>query len=227
MDEEDFPDPTLIALKMLLEANVTQTYLDALTPESRQIMSDFLENYLLSETVETGAEFTSSSPLAERWLDRRVDDVPSIHALDEADQITPPPSEQDGHWKQAKSWRCHKFTSKQKGSWPVNLIDRHLVSLVWCLVKELLVCWEGYLERMELGWVAFARISSIVWYSAHLRVSTSIFKGSHSARIDQFIAVIEMASGSECCLSMVFSLAGMRLDMPGWDADLAFCSLKF
>ncbi|GMH09728.1 hypothetical protein Nepgr_011569 [Nepenthes gracilis] len=36
-DDDDFYDPTLNALKMLLEANATQTYLDSLTPEGRMV----------------------------------------------------------------------------------------------------------------------------------------------------------------------------------------------
>ncbi|GMH00832.1 hypothetical protein Nepgr_002671 [Nepenthes gracilis] len=57
----------------------------------------------------------SKSP---QWrIESRDDNIPASQALDEADQKTTPPSEQDGHWKQAKSQRRRKSTSKQKGSY--------------------------------------------------------------------------------------------------------------
>ncbi|GMH00830.1 hypothetical protein Nepgr_002669 [Nepenthes gracilis] len=66
-DEEDFPDPTLIALKMLLEANVTQIYLDALTPDSRQIVG--LANTLTGQQ-EIGASFNRAGLSARGTFNR-------------------------------------------------------------------------------------------------------------------------------------------------------------
>ncbi|GMH02024.1 hypothetical protein Nepgr_003863 [Nepenthes gracilis] len=118
MDEEDFPNLTLIALMMLLEANVTQICLDALTPDSREIVKGFhILDASVPEVNPLGVLDFSNSP--QRRLERTNDDAPSSQALDEADQITTP-SEKDGHWKQAKSRRRRKSTSKQKGSWQVN-----------------------------------------------------------------------------------------------------------
>ncbi|GMH22053.1 hypothetical protein Nepgr_023896 [Nepenthes gracilis] len=87
MDEEDFPDPTLIALK-----------------------------------------------ISQRRLERRVDDVPSIHALDEAAQITTPPFEQDGYWS-------YWYVSLGRLANLLNFLAR----IVW------LVCRERYLVGMGLG----------------------------------------------------------------------------
>ncbi|GMH01986.1 hypothetical protein Nepgr_003825 [Nepenthes gracilis] len=77
-DKDDFHNPTLNALKMLLEANATETYLDSLTPEGRQTVHDFIEKCLLAEE----ASQVSTPP----------------HS----------PSEQDGTYKQAKSRRHKK-----------------------------------------------------------------------------------------------------------------------
>ncbi|GMH22875.1 hypothetical protein Nepgr_024718 [Nepenthes gracilis] len=61
-DENDFHDPTLNALKKLLEANATETYLNSLNPKGRQTVHDFIETFLLATTEKTRDEFKSSSP---------------------------------------------------------------------------------------------------------------------------------------------------------------------
>ncbi|GMH04764.1 hypothetical protein Nepgr_006604 [Nepenthes gracilis] len=76
-DEEDFSDPMLIALKILLEANATLIYLESLTSEGWQTVHDFQEKSLLAVTDEDGVLQVS----------------------------TPPPLAQDGTWKKAKSRR--------------------------------------------------------------------------------------------------------------------------
>ncbi|GMG99197.1 hypothetical protein Nepgr_001037 [Nepenthes gracilis] len=69
-DQEDFNDPTLDTLQMLLMANTSQTYLTSLTSEGQQTVNCLLKKRLLAETVETPLsvdskekeEFKSSSP---------------------------------------------------------------------------------------------------------------------------------------------------------------------
>ncbi|GMH09730.1 hypothetical protein Nepgr_011571 [Nepenthes gracilis] len=106
-DDDDFHNPTLNALKMLLEANVTQTYFDSLTQEGWQTVCDLMEKYLLVETEEARDEFKSSSSLvaanqdsfsvsllgtlvssncSQRLSDRRVSDAYSNHAQEWANQ---------------------------------------------------------------------------------------------------------------------------------------------
>ncbi|GMH00943.1 hypothetical protein Nepgr_002782 [Nepenthes gracilis] len=60
-DEEDFHDPTLNALKMLLEANVTQTYLNSLTPESRQIDLHIIDASAPEVSLLGAPDFSNSS----------------------------------------------------------------------------------------------------------------------------------------------------------------------
>ncbi|GMH30774.1 hypothetical protein Nepgr_032617 [Nepenthes gracilis] len=131
-DEDGFHDPMLRAIEMLLRAEATLKYLVSFTLEQMLIMHEFLNRCWLAVTNEPRNAFKSSSSLATveqdsssegtwmRQIESRDDDIPASQVLDEADQKTTPPSEQDGHWKQAKSRTRRKSTSKQKGSWPVN-----------------------------------------------------------------------------------------------------------
>ncbi|GMH25321.1 hypothetical protein Nepgr_027164 [Nepenthes gracilis] len=89
-DQENHNDPTLDALRMLLEANATQTYLDTLTPEGRQTPSEVFRH------EGRWFVFLSRSEVAYQA---------TIHS----------PSKQAGSWKQAKSRRKRKSTSS-KGS---------------------------------------------------------------------------------------------------------------
>ncbi|GMH29093.1 hypothetical protein Nepgr_030936 [Nepenthes gracilis] len=79
-NEDNLHDPMLNAIKMLLEANVIETYLDSLTPEGRQNVHVFIEKCLLA-----------------RRSDKRVSDVYSNHAQEGVPQVTTPYSlEHDG-----------------------------------------------------------------------------------------------------------------------------------
>ncbi|GMH09726.1 hypothetical protein Nepgr_011567 [Nepenthes gracilis] len=107
-DENDFHDPMLNALKVLLEANATQAYLDSLTSEGSQLGGLVAGLHIIDESI--------SSIFSSRRSDRSACDAFSNHAQEEANHVSTP-FKQDGHLKQAKSRRHRKSTSKNtKGS---------------------------------------------------------------------------------------------------------------
>ncbi|GMH16854.1 hypothetical protein Nepgr_018695 [Nepenthes gracilis] len=124
-DEDDFSDPMLNALKMLLEANATQIYLDSLTLKGRQTVRDFMEKSLL----------------AQRSV-RRVSEVHSNQAQERVLQVTTPSSpEQDGTWKLTRlkvqfwcaGWRplASQRVDRKNGFWPVNSLTGQLGAFDW------------------------------------------------------------------------------------------------
>ncbi|GMH29111.1 hypothetical protein Nepgr_030954 [Nepenthes gracilis] len=146
-DEDDFHDPTLDALKMLLEANTTQTYLDSLTSEGRQTVSDIMEKVSLLRTP-------VSSNCSSRLSDRSISDAYSNHAQEGANQVTTP-SELDGTWKQAKSRRHRKSTFKNsKGSLGKYVaVDFLMRSMQWV---------ELLFDRGTLWWGgSFVRVTAV------------------------------------------------------------------
>ncbi|GMH12753.1 hypothetical protein Nepgr_014594 [Nepenthes gracilis] len=115
-DEDNFHDPTLNALKMLLDANATHIYLDSLTLEGGLVEGLHI--------VDESAPVMSllGTPVSSNWSqslsDRSVNDAYSNNTQEGANQITnSSPSEKEGTWKQAKFRRHRKSTSKNaKGS---------------------------------------------------------------------------------------------------------------
>ncbi|GMH08565.1 hypothetical protein Nepgr_010405 [Nepenthes gracilis] len=113
VDDDGIHDPMLRAIEMLLKAEATLEYLVSFTLEQRLIVHEFLNRCWLAVTDETRDAFKSSSSLATvdqdsssapgqegtwmRRIESRDDDILASQVLDEADQKSTPPSEQDGH----------------------------------------------------------------------------------------------------------------------------------